>query len=256
MKEVYKVKSNRDFDTIYDRKSTLSFKWWRDEHGLEDDQIIPMWTADMDFKCAQPIIDAVVKRAEHGIYGYTVKDKNHAQYIANWQKHRFGSEPKLDWMCFAPPGVVFGINIMMNIVSQKGDKVLMLMPNYDPLFTMIPKSGRELVESELIIGEDGSVNIDFADLEEKMSGGVKMLTISNPHNPTGRVWTREELARIAELAEKYNVYVISDEIHADLVSKDKGHVPYYSVSEAAAKIRCPATPQIRDLTLQVSRLPL
>lgn len=228
--------NNRDFDKVIDRRNTESYKWYGDNHGLDDGQVIPMWVADMDFRCAQPIIDAVVKRAEHGIYGYPTRSKDHTQCIISWQKKRFGCEPKAEWISYAPPGVIFAVYIMLEKLTEKGDKVLMLMPNYDPLFEMIPKSGRVLVESQLVISPEGKVSIDFEDLEAKMKeGGIKIMTISNPHNPSGRVWTREELSRIAKLTEKYGIFVISDEIHADFVAKEKGHVPYYSVSEAAAK---------------------
>lgn len=230
------MKNNRDFDKVIDRKNTGSFKWYSENHGLEEDKIIPMWVADMDFRCAEPIVNAVVKRAEHGIYGYPIRDDDHGQCFIEWQKKRFGCEPKLEWISYAPPGVIFAVDIMLDILTKKGDKVLLLMPNYDPLFEMIPKSGRELVESQLIIGEDGLVTIDFDDLESKLKmGDIKMMTISNPHNPSGRVWSREELGKIAELTEKYNVFVVSDEIHADFIAKEKGHVPYYSISESAAK---------------------
>ena len=225
-----------DFDTIINRKGTDSYKWYRDEHGLADGQLIPMWVADMDFRCADPIVEAVVKRAEHGLYGYPVRSRNHTELFLSWQQRRFGCQPQKEWVTYAAPGVVFAIDIILNMLTEKGDKVLLLMPNYDPLFEMIPQSGRTLVESPLTIGEDGLVRIDFDDLEAKLKGGdVKMMTISNPHNPSGRVWTREELGRIAELAEKYGVFVVSDEIHADFIAKDKGHVPFYSLSEAAAK---------------------
>lgn len=225
-----------NFDEVIDRTGTDSYKWSGKEHGLEDGKIIPMWVADMDFKCAQPIIDAVVKRAHHGLYGYPFRSEDHTDCIVDWHKRRFGSYLEKKWVCYAPPGVVFAIYIMLKMLTKKRDKVLLLMPNYDPLFEMIPKSGRTLIESQLITGEDGKIRIDFDDLESKMKeGDIKMMTISNPHNPSGRVWSREELERIAKLAEKYGIFVVSDEIHADFIAKEKGHVPYYSISNAAAK---------------------
>lgn len=230
------MNNKRDFDKVIDRRNTCSYKWHSKNHGLDDDQIIPMWVADMDFRCAEPIVSAVVKRAEHGIYGYPVRDDDHTECIMSWQKRRFGCMPKAEWISYAPPGVIFAVYIMLEMLTEKGDKVLLLMPNYDPLFEMIPKSGRELVESQLVIDKDGKVTIDFEDLEAKLKeGDIKMMTISNPHNPSGRVWTRDELAKVAELAEKYGAFVISDEIHADFIAKEKGHVPFYSISESAAK---------------------
>jgi len=230
------MNNKRDFDKVIDRRNTCSYKWHSKNHGLDDDQIIPMWVADMDFRCAEPIVSAVVKRAEHGIYGYPVRDDDHTECIMSWQKRRFGCMPKAEWISYAPPGVIFAVYIMLEMLTEKGDKVLLLMPNYDPLFEMIPKSGRKLVESQLVIDKDGKVTIDFEDLEAKLKeGDIKMMTISNPHNPSGRVWTREELAKVAELAEKYGAFVISDEIHADFIAKEKGHVPFYSISESAAK---------------------
>lgn len=142
------------FDEVIDRTNTSSYKWNGENHGLGDGQVIPMWVADMDFRCAEPIVEAVVERAKHGIYGYPVRAEEHAECIMAWQKKRFGTEPKKEWISYAPPGVIFAIYIMLRLLTEKGDKVLLLMPNYDPLFEMIPKSGRELVESQLIIGKD------------------------------------------------------------------------------------------------------
>lgn len=225
-----------EFDKVIDRRNTASYKWSGENCGLGDGEVIPMWVADMDFRCAEPIVKAVVRRAEHGIYGYPIRDSDYGDCIVKWHKRRFGSELKEEWISYAPPGVIFAVYVMVEILTEKEDKVLLLMPNYDPLFEMIPKSGRTLVESQLAAGEDGKPAADFEDMEAKLKeGGVKIIIISNPHNPSGRVWTKEELRRIAGLAEKYGAFVISDEIHADFISRETGHTPFYSVSEGAAE---------------------
>lgn len=229
------MNTERNFDEVIDRRGTCSYKWYKEEHGLGDDDIIPIWTADMDFRCAKPIVDAVVERAQHGLFGYALRDQAHKDCVLNWQTKRYGTTPNEEWMAYAPPGVLFAINLVVEILTKKGDNILVIMPNYDPLYEVVTKSERNLVESELLIGEDGSVKIDFDDLDKKLAQDVKILIMSNPHNPSGRVWTKEELQGIADLAAKHNVFVISDEIHADLVAKDKHHITYYSLGDDVAK---------------------
>lgn len=222
------------FDEIVDRRGTGSFKWSGDSCGMEENQILPMWVADMDFACPAPIVEAVARRAAHPLYGYTQRDEDYEGCIAAWMKRRYGFEPDLNWIAFAPPGVIYAVYTMLRLLTVEGDGVLVMMPNYDPLHEVVTKSGRRLVESALQIKE-GRVEIDFADLEQKLRGDVKLMILSNPHNPSGRVWTREELERISELCEACQVYVISDEIHGDFVSAQYGHTAFPSLSRQAAK---------------------
>jgi len=221
------------FDRQIDRRETGAYKWSGGRYGLEEDRIIPMWVADMDFACPEPVVTAVKERAAHPLYGYTVRDQGYEAVIAGWMKRRYGFEPREEWLAFAPPGVLYAIYTMLRILTEKGDGVLVLMPNYDPLHEVVTKSGRRLAESLLSI-KDGKIEIDFDDLESKLAGDVKVMIISNPHNPSGRVWRREELQRVAELCGRYGVFVISDEIHADFVSQKYGHTAFPSLGEEAA----------------------
>lgn len=229
------------FDQVIDRKDTGSFKWSDPRHGLGKDDIIPMWVADMDFRCADPIVEAVTARAQHGVYGYGLggfgeSGAEHRKIIASWMEKRFGFRPDETWLTFAPPGVIFAVSELLNIITGEGDGVLIIMPNYDPLFDAIRGKGLKLVESRLTEDEQGLVRVDFADLEAKLSDpSVKAMIISNPHNPSGRVWTEEELRRMSELCLQTGTFLISDEIHADFVSKEARHVPVPSLGPTHAQ---------------------
>ena len=175
-----------DFDTPIDRRNTFSFKWdcGMDYFGLDD--VIPMWVADMDFACAPCIVEAVQKRAAHPVYGYGVRQQPYYDAVMGWLKKRHGFEVNYEHLAFAPPGVIYAMNVVLRILTKPGDKVMVPMPNYDPLFDMVTRGGRELVETPLV-WKDGRYTFDFADMEAKAASGVKVLVLSSPHNPTGRV---------------------------------------------------------------------
>ena len=221
------------FDEFIDRSDTDSLKWG-EGCGLAPDRRIPMWVADMDFACPGPIKDALIKRANHPIYGYARHTEDYKRCVAGWIKHRHGYEPEPDSLTFSPPGVLYAVYTMIRLMTAPGGKVVVMMPNYDPLHQAVSESGRVLVESELQI-TDGNVTVDFEDLEKKLADDAEMLIISHPHNPTGRVWKRQELEIISELCIGYGVYVISDEIHADFVSRSLGHIPFPSLSPEASQ---------------------
>lgn len=223
---------NSRFDELIDRSATHSYKWGPG-CGTAPEECIPMWVADMDFACPEPIVAAVQARAAHPIYGYTAHGPGYTECVAGWMNRRYGYQPELSSITFAPPGVLYAVYTMLRLLTGAGDKVVVLMPNYDPLYQVVSESGRVLVESELILA-GGKVSINFDDLDQKLAG-AKLLLLSHPHNPTGRVWTMGELEAMAQLCEKHGVYVISDEIHADFVSKRLGHIPFPAVGPAAAK---------------------
>jgi cystathionine beta-lyase len=218
-----------DFDEPVDRKGTECKKW--DTYG---DDILPMWIADTDFKCPQPVIDALKKRVEHGIYGYPINCKVFEKSIAGWQKKRFGWDVDLDWIEYTP-AVVPAIVYAMRAFTNPGDNVVIQMPAYHPFHDIIPHNGRHILGNNLILKQDGSYEIDFENLEELLrKKRTTMFLLCSPHNPVGKCFTREELTRMAELCIKHNVFVVSDEIHSDIVYKGNEHIPFGSLSQEAA----------------------
>ena len=194
------------------------------------DDVIPMWVADMDFACAPCVVEAVQKRAAHPIYGYGMRQQPYYDAVMGWLKKRHGFEVKYEHLAFAPPGVIYALNVMLRILTKPGDRVMVPMPNYDPLFDMVTRGGRKLVETPLV-WKDGRYTFDFADMEAKAASGVKVLVLSSPHNPTGRIWTEEELRRMAEIIGQNRLWVVSDEIHCDLNRTGLRRVPMGKVMQ-------------------------
>jgi cystathionine beta-lyase len=218
-----------NFDELVDRKGTDCKKW--DTYA---DGVIPMWIADTDFKCPQPVIDAMVKRAQHGIFGYPVNVKTFEQSVANWQRKRFGWDVDLDWIEYTP-AVIPAIVYAMRAFTEPGDNIVIQMPAYHPFHEIIPNNGRHILGNNLIYKEDGSYEVDFGNLEELLSKKrTTMFLLCSPHNPVGKCFTREELTRMSELCLKYNVFVVSDEIHSDIVYQGSKHIPFGSLSQEAA----------------------
>ncbi len=214
-----------NFDEVIERRGTDCKKW-----NTYAADVLPMWIADTDFKCPQPIIDAMMRRVEHGIYGYPANSNSFNQSVKSWQKKRFNWEIEEEWVEFTPavvPAVVYAIQIF----THPGDNVVIQTPAYPPFHEIIGQNGRTKLENNLIL-KDGKYLIDFADLEEKLQAPrTKLMILCNPHNPVGRVFTRDELTQIGELCRKYNVIVVSDEIHADIVYSGHKHIPFAALSE-------------------------
>ena len=187
-----------------------------------------MWVADMDFPCAQEITDALAERCRHGIFGYNLKPKEYYQSIHDFYLRRHGLEMRMDRMLYTP-GIVPAIHWSLLCYTQPGDGVTILTPVYGPFAKAVNITGRTLYESPLV-NNDGHYEIDFADLDEKLSRS-KVLLFCSPHNPVSRVWTRPELERVAELCQKHDVLVISDEIHADLSHPSSTHIPMGKANE-------------------------
>ena len=219
------------FDEIVDRKNTCSLKWdhCMERFGAED--ILPMWVADMDFKSPPQIIEAIVQRAEHGVFGYTEASDGLSEALMTWLKSRHGWDTDKRWILHSP-GVVTSVNIAILAFTRPGDGVLMQTPIYYPFYSSIRDNGRRLVSNPLI-NRNGFYEMDFDDLEEKFKSGVKLMVLCSPHNPIGRVWRKADLEEVARLSLKYGVFVVSDEIHSDLVLGDFSHIPFGTVSEKA-----------------------
>jgi cystathionine beta-lyase len=188
-----------------------------------------MWVADMDFKSPAKVIEALIQRAEHGVYGYTVSSERLSEALIGWLVRRHRWEIDKRWIVYSP-GVVTSVNISILAFTEVGDKILLQTPIYYPFYSSIQENQRVLVTNPLQ-NNNGFYEIDFDDLEEKLGNGVKMMIFCSPHNPIGRVWRQNELEKVAILCRQYNVLLISDEIHSDLVYKDYKHIPIASLSE-------------------------
>ncbi len=218
-----------DFDELIDRRNSGSLKWDVKENEL------PMWVADMDFRTAPGVVKAIEARAKTGIYGYAALPDRWYDAVISWWERRHGFRFGRDWLCFCT-GVVPAVSSVVKRVTNVGDRVLVQTPVYDIFFHSIENAGRAVLESPLH-REGGEYRIDFADLEKKLAEPLTtMMILCNPHNPLGRIWTREELGKIGALCAKYGVTVLSDEIHCDLTDPGREYVPFASVSEECRKV--------------------
>lgn len=223
-----------DFDQIIPRQATGSSKWDALERVFGSEDLLPLWVADMDFPSPEAVVTTLKKRANHPIYGYNTQESSLYQSIIEWVQRRHGWEIEKDWILFAP-GVVPSIILSLLALSEPGDGVIIQPPVYPPFFASIKDNEREVVENPLIL-KDGRYEIDFEDLEEKLSDPKnKLLLLCSPHNPVGRVWREEELRKIYELCQQYNVDVLSDEIHNDLVFDGHKHTVFASLGTPVCK---------------------
>lgn len=220
-----------NFDEIIERRGTDCFKWDALPSMYGHDDLTPMWVADMDFRSPEFVMEAIRKRCEHEVLGYTMPSNNYWQAVTAWLQKHYEIKATKDELHFIP-GIVAGIAYTLLCLTQPGDRVLVTTPVYPPFLNLPKESRRELVCSPLKI-ENGRFAIDFDDFEHKAEG-CKPLILSNPHNPAGTVWGKETLQKIADICERKGLMVISDEIHADLTLPPHKHVSYSTVSEAAA----------------------
>ncbi|MCO0597663.1 PatB family C-S lyase [Peribacillus butanolivorans] len=224
------------FEEHINRENTGSVKWDKNSlkslYGRED--VLPMWVADMDFPSPEGIQKALIERLNHPIFGYTVPSETVFTEIQSWLRDQHSWPITKEWISFSS-GVVSAIGTTIQAFTNPGDKILVQSPVYTPFFDMIKNNDREVVNSPLII-ENDRFKIDFTDFEDKLKSGVKLFLFCSPHNPGGRVWTKDELLRIGELCVKYNVIIVSDEIHADLFHSTSRHYPIASLSEQLSDI--------------------
>ncbi|MCF2132579.1 pyridoxal phosphate-dependent aminotransferase, partial [Strepomyces sp. STD 3.1] len=189
---------------------------------------------DMDFKPPQKVLDVLSERIQHGIFGYTSPTTDTYKSVCKWLHKRHGFSVDASSIIYSP-GIVFAISMAVQAFTNEGEQIVIQPPVYTPFFNMIQQNNRKLVESPLIL-ENGQYKMDFADLEEKFAQGAKMMILCSPHNPAGRVWTKQELQKVADLCVQYNVILLSDEIHSDLVYKPNKHIPIASLSEETANL--------------------
>ena len=211
-----------DFDQIIDRRNTNSLKYdFAVERGLPAD-VLPLWVADMDFRAPEPVLDALRKTVDHGIFGYSDVKDGYYDAVSQWFLTRFGWQTRPEWLV-KTPGVVFALAMAVRSLTQPGDSVLIQPPVYYPFFNVIRSNDRKVVESRLVY-KDGAYAIDFADFERKAAKEhVKLFILCSPHNPIGRVWTVEELRRLGDICRKHGIYVVSDEIHCDFTLPGHPH---------------------------------
>lgn len=220
---------NNNFDSLIDRSNNFAAKWSEMDKKYGTNDLLPMWIADMDFKTAPCIIDALRGRLEQGIYGYTTRPASYNESIASWIERRYGWNINPNWLIFSP-GVIPTISILIQEMTKENDKIMIQEPVYSPFNSVVKQNKRELVISPLTKLEDGNYVMDYEDIEAKIKD-VKVFILCNPHNPVGRVWTKEELKKLGDICIKHNVLVISDEIHSDIIFKNHKHIPFGSISE-------------------------
>lgn len=215
-----------DFDVVYDRHHTNCDKW--DGKYANDDQMVSMWVADMDFKTLPEISEALSERALNGIYGYGQVPDDYLESVIGWMQRRHQFHVEKDWIV-PVPGVVTAFHLAVEAYTNKGDNIMVLTPVYYPFYRAIKNNGRNIIRMPLTL-EDNHYELDFDAFEEKITKeNVKMLIFCNPHNPVGKVWTREELKTIGDICKKHDVFVISDEIHMDFVYAPHKHIAFYEV---------------------------
>lgn len=206
---------NLDFDTVVDRRNTNCLKYDFAVYRGKPENVLPLWVADMDFKVSSYIEDAIINQARHGIYGYSEVAEEYFQVLKNWNYKHYNWNIERKWLV-KTPGIVFALAMAVKAFSKKGESVLIQQPVYYPFSEVILDNERNLVDNTLVLQEDGSYKIDFEDFERKIvENNVKLYFLCNPHNPVGRVWTKEELTALGDICLKHKVIVVSDEIHAD-----------------------------------------
>ena len=223
-----------NFDEVIDRTGTSCVKWDFAEKYFKEKNLLPMWVADMDFKTPDFIVEAVKKRAQHEIYGYTVKPESYFQSMIHWIKEKHKWTIEKDWIVFSP-GIVPAVNLAVMAHTKPGDKIIVQPPVYFPFFSAVKDNGRQLIYNQLKLN-NGRYNMDFEDLDNKIDHRTKMIIISNPHNPGGSAWTKDELSKLGEICLKHKILIISDEIHSDLVIPPHKHTVMANISKEIADI--------------------
>lgn len=220
------------FDELINRRNTQCLKWDGVLELFGEDNLIPMWVADMDFRPPEVVVRAVTDRAAHGIYGYENKPSNYVDAVIQWLKNRHAWEVDPQWISHSP-GVVPGLALAILALTEPGDRIVIQPPVYPPFYRVVRENDRVVVENHLRC-ENGRFTMDFEDLEEHFRAGAKMMILCSPHNPVGRVWGLEELQQLEQLTARYEVTVLSDEIWSDLVFPDYKHRPLASLSPELA----------------------
>jgi cystathionine beta-lyase len=231
-----------DFDKVYDRSQTDCAKWGAVKAIFGREDVIPMWVADMDFPTAEPIVEALKRRAEHPFYGYAMPGPSLIEAVVERMKRRYDWKIEPEWVVFTP-GIIPALNMAVRALTHPGDEIILQEPVYYPFFGVVKGSGCQIVHNNLRLSR-GRYKMDYADLESRfhlpdgMRPGhsrVRAIILCNPHNPIGRVWSREELIQMGEIVIGHGAIVISDEIHSELLYKGFRHTPFASISRKFAR---------------------
>lgn len=223
-----------NFDKIIDRKGSGALKFDALEERYGDASLLPMWVADMDFETPEFITEALRRRLDHSLFGYTIEPSDYWPTVIRWIADHHDWQIEREWITYIP-GIVKGIGMVINVFVKEDEKVIIQPPVYHP-FRLTPEGNhREVVYNPLIENPDGSYSMDFDNLEKVADEKCRLLILSNPHNPAGITWDRPTLQRLAEFCHRHNILVISDEIHCDMALWDNRHIPFASVSPEAAE---------------------
>lgn len=245
-----------DFNETIERKNTNSLKYDFAAERNKPEGLLPLWVADMDFKVPDEVIDALIKKSRQGIFGYSETKNDYTDVLKNWYSDNFGWNIENDWLV-KTPGVVFAICMAIRALSEKGDSILIQRPVYYPFSSAILDNERKLINNPLVY-DNGRYHINFEDFENKIiQNKVKVFILCSPHNPVGRVWTKEELIKLGDICFKHNVIVVSDEIHADFVYSGHKHQVFANLKEEFSEITITCTSPSKTFNvagLQVSNI--
>ena len=246
-----------DFDTIIPRRGTGAIKWdARPPFEADTEGVIPLWVADMDFKAAPFIIDALRKRVDHGVFGYVCVPDSYYEAVCRWFSGHHGWKVEKDWIIYTT-GVVPALSAAVKALSKPGEKVILQSPVYNCFFSSVRNNGCEILDVPLLY-HDGTYSYDFDGLERACADpAAKVMLLCNPHNPAGRVWTREELARVGDIARRHGVTVVSDEIHCEIIMPGFTYTPFASVSpenQACCVTLCSPSKSFNTASLQIANI--
>lgn len=248
---------NTNFDEVINRKNTDSLKYDFAVRRGKPEDVLPLWVADMDFKTSSLVLDEIQKRAAHGIFGYTETGDRYFEAVSGWLKKHHNLEIKQNWLV-KTPGIVFALAMAVKAYTNEKDAVLIQQPVYYPFTEVITDNNRVVISNDLVLGEDGKYHIDFEDFEQKIvENHIKLFLLCSPHNPVGRVWTREELEKMAAICIRHHVLIVSDEIHEDFTFEGFTHTPLLNVGEQLAEITITCTSPAKTFNiagLQISNI--
>lgn len=238
-----------DFDIPIERRNTDCLKYDFAKRRGRPQNILPLWVADMDFRTADEILEAIQKRVEHGIFGYTESRDSYFEAVSCWMREKHGWEIKRNWLV-KTPGVVFALAMAVKAYTKAGDAVLIQQPVYYPFTEVIEDNNRKAVSNDLVYGDDGKYHIDFEDFENKiMENNVKLFLFCSPHNPVSRVWNEEELQKTGEICLKHHVIVVSDEIHGDFTFGGHKHIVFSGLKKEFEDITITCTSPAKTFNL-------
>ena len=248
MEKIYANIDKSFFDKVYDRANTGAVKYDITPKGVSFPDMIPLWVADMDFKTPPAVTDALIKCADHSIFGYTDLGEKYRSAVVGWFSRRMGLNADASWIVQAP-GVVFSMAAAIRALSRPGDAVIICQPVYHPFPKIILANERKLVVSELVL-KDGRYEMDFNDFEAQIiKNKVKLFLLCSPHNPVSRVWTRAELLTMADICKRHGVLIISDEIHSDFIYEGSVHIPFASLSKVISNMTVTCTAPSKTFNL-------